>query len=107
MASTTCRSLVAALVLSAAVQAAPFAYVADQGSTNVLMIDTATNTVVATVNVGAATSAVAGNAAGTRVYTSDSGIGTVSVVDTSTNTVVATVPVGNTPYGLAVNPAGT
>jgi len=55
-------------IFATAIQAAPFAYIANSGSNSVSVIDTATNTVVATVGVGSAPIGVAANAAGTRVY---------------------------------------
>ncbi len=59
----TPRSLGLALLLvtvgAVAAEAAPFAYVTNQGSTNVSVIDTASNTVVATVPVGTSPEGVA------------------------------------------------
>jgi YVTN family beta-propeller protein len=100
--------------------AAPFAYIPD-GLHAVSVIDTSTNTVVASVPVGTPasfTTGVAVNPARTRVYVVNDGPAqtdtTVSVIDTSTNKVVAVVPVGTAtppdcvlPIGVAVNPAGT
>ena len=87
--------------------AAPFAYITNAGSGNVSVIDTATNTVVATVGVGTSPYGVAVNLAGTFTYVANQGSNTVSVINTATNTVVANVGVGANPYGVAVNPAGT
>jgi YVTN family beta-propeller protein len=72
-------------------EAAPFAYVTDLGSGgNVWVIDTATNTVVATIPVvvGGYEVAVAPN--GKHVYVTNEA-DAVSVIDTTTNMVVATV----------------
>ena len=71
------------------------------------MIDTSTDTVTATVNVGNNPYGVAINPAGTKVYATNTKSHNVSVIDTSTNTVIATVNVGNNPMGVAVNPDGT
>src|SRR5215470_10104521 len=92
-----------------AAQAAPFAYIADDGASNVAVIDTQTNTIIATITgVGTVPEGVAVNVAGTRVYVTDSVTsGTVAVIDTANNTVLATIPVGAEPFGVAVNPAGT
>ncbi len=90
-----------------AAHAAPFAYISNYGSNNVSVIDTATNTVVATVAVGANPEGVAVNPAGTRAYVTNFVSNNVSVIDTAANTVVATVAVGISPTGVAVNPAGT
>ena len=87
-------------------EAAPFAYVANLVGT-VSVIDTATNTVVATVTVGVGPVAVAVTPDGTHVYVTDARSNTVSVIRTATNTVVATVLVGTEPFGVAVTPDGT
>ena len=76
-------------------------------SNNVSVIDTTTNTVTATVNVGSSSYGVAVNPAGTKVYVTNSNSSNVSVIDTTTNTVTATVNVGIYPFGVAVNPDGT
>ena len=70
------------------------------------VIDTATNTVVATVPVGLfPLGGIAITPDGTRAYVTNSNSNTVSVIDTATNTVVATVPVGVSPDGIAITPA--
>ncbi|MFC5881829.1 beta-propeller fold lactonase family protein, partial [Streptomyces virginiae] len=71
------------------------------------VINTATNTVVATVPVGDAPQGVAVSPDGTRAYVTNYGADTVSVINTATNTVVATVPVGDAPQGVAVSRDGT
>src|SRR3990170_3787634 len=81
-------------------QAGPFAYIPNDGSNTVSVIDTATNTVTATVPVGANPAGVAVHPAGTFVYVANFNDNTVSVIDTATNTVTATVPVGNAPVAL-------
>ena len=84
-------------------------YVANNGngSNSVSVIDTATNTVIATVPVGTWPRGVSVNPAGTRVYVANGGSNNVSVIDTATNTVVATVLVGDWPdaYGQFIGPA--
>ena len=70
------------------------AYVTNSCNGTVSVVDTDTNTIVATIPVGINPLGVAITPDGTRVYVSNSGSGTVSVIDTSTNTVVATIPVG-------------
>ena len=67
------------------------------------MIDTASNTVVATVGVGAGPTAVAITPDGTRVYVTTGDA--VSVIDATSNTVVATVGVSG--LGVAITPDGT
>jgi YVTN family beta-propeller protein len=64
------------------------------------VIDTASNTVVATIPVGQIPQGVAITPDGTRAYVTNGVDNTVSVIDTASNTVVATIPVGNFPFGL-------
>ena len=95
------------LAAASAVQAQPFAYITNQNSNNVSVIDIATNTVVATVAVGTNPEGVAVNPVDARVYVANFNSNNVSVIDTASNTVVDTVVVGTGPLGVAVNPAGT
>jgi len=81
--------------------------VTNEEDKTVSVIDTATNTVTATVNVGKQPYGVAVNPIGTKVYVANIVDSTVSVINTTTNTVIATVNVGDHPYGVAVNPTGT
>ena len=102
--------LVAAqFVLAALVNAAPFAYFVTPGGNpgGLLIADTATNRVAATIAVGANPYAAVVNPAGSRVYVSNFSGNSVSVVDTDTNRVIATVPVTAGPQGLAVSPTGS
>jgi YVTN family beta-propeller protein len=86
--------------------APPFAYFTT-ATGNLVVVDTATNGVTATVGVGTNPYSAVVNPAGTRVYVSNFGANTVSVVDASTDAVIATVAVGAGPQGLAVNPSGS
>ena len=88
----------------ATAQAQTRAYVTNASNT-VSVIDTATNTVVATIPVGPFPEAVAITPDGTRAYVADASSNGVSVIDTTTNTVVAGIPVGRNPYGIAITPA--
>ncbi|MGB9941091.1 PKD domain-containing protein [Methanosarcina sp.] len=93
--------------------AEPFAYITNINSNTVSVIDTATNTVTDTVNVGYGPQGVAVTPDGTKVYVTNPGNGyqypdsTVSVIDTATNTVTKTVSVGVHPIRVAVTPDGT
>jgi YVTN family beta-propeller protein len=106
---TAARLLALAIVGVTAMPAfaAPFAYITNTSSNNVSVIDTSTNTVVATVPVGATPLAVAVNPAGSRAYVANLVGNSVSVIDTTSNTVVATVAGVDFPQGIALNPAGT
>jgi len=94
------------LALSAVAQAEPFAYITNQFSATVSVLDTATNTVVATVATGDSPTGVAVTPNGAVVYVANQTSNTVSVIATATNTVIATVPVGGLPFGVAVTPDG-
>jgi outer membrane autotransporter protein len=76
-------------------------------SNNVSVINTATNSVVATVNVGSSPAGVAVTPNGTSVYIANMADGTISVINTATNAISATITVGTAPGIVAVNPDGT
>ena len=89
-----------------------FVYVANNGNascgcsgggvvaSSVSVIDTASNTEIATVAVGSPTG-IAVTPDGAFVYVTNITNNTVSVMSTATNTLVNTVPVGNFPQGIA------
>jgi YVTN family beta-propeller protein len=80
-------------------------YVANFGGSTVSVIDTATNTVIATITVGSGPGGVAVTPDGSRLYITNSGNETVSVIDTTTNTVIGSpIRVGPIPAGVAVTP---
>jgi YVTN family beta-propeller protein len=86
------------------------AYVPNFYSSNVSVIDTQTNTVTATIPVGANPVGVA--AGRDRIFVTNLGDGTVSVIDAATNTVVATINDSSTSnhyggFGIAVTPDGS
>ena len=87
-------------------QAQTRAYVTNQLDNTVSVIDTATNTVLATIPVGAVPVGVAITPDGTRAYVTNAGDNTVLVIDTATNTVVASIPAAN-PQEVAITPDGT
>ena len=92
-------TVVTLLVWATGVHAAPCAYISNYLSNNVSVIDTATNTVIATIPVGSEAWGVAVKPDGTRVYVTDNN---VSVIDTALKTVIATISVGADPEGVAV-----
>src|SRR5438094_6707276 len=75
-------------------QAQTRAYVTNNGSNTVSVIDTATNTVVEIISPGQYPQGVAITPDGTRAYVTDNVDGAVAVIDTTTNAVVATILVG-------------
>src|SRR5262249_25555345 len=87
--------------------AQPFAYVANPGNNTVSVVNTATNAIVATVNVDAGPEAIAVTPDGTRVYVANFYASDVSVINTAGNAVIATIAVGTGPSGIAITPDGT
>src|SRR5262249_30821174 len=84
------------------------AYITNLVSPNVSVIDTATNTVIATIPVGIGQNGVAVTPDGSKVYVANVNVPFVSVIDTATNTVIATIPVGGlSPFGVAGTPDGS
>ena len=79
-------------------------YAADQTSNTVSVIDTASNTVTATVAVGANPFWLAITPNGRRAYVANGGEDTVSVIHLANNEVIANIPVGrfNGPFGVAI-----
>jgi YVTN family beta-propeller protein len=73
------------------------AYVANDSSDSVSVVDTATNSVLGTIPVGDSPVDVVVNVAGTYAYVSNESSGTVSVISTAANSVVSTINVGTQP----------
>jgi YVTN family beta-propeller protein len=85
-------------------------------ASTVSVIDTASNTVVATIPVGEYPNGVAITPDGAHAYVANNlsptdgsinSAGVVSVIDTARNKVVATIPVGSGPVGVAITPDET
>ena len=100
--STQVTATITATPLSAG-----FAYISSSNSNNVSVINTVTNTIVATIKVGLNPGGVSVSRDGTRVYVTNETDNTVSVIDATNNTVVATIPVGIEPFCVAVSPDGS
>jgi YVTN family beta-propeller protein len=112
---------VLAALLAAVPVAAQFAYIPNTADRTVSVINTANNTVTATISLPETDRipfGVAVNPSGTRVYvtnTCDDEIsilttctigdpGSVSVIDATTNTVIKTISIPMEPSGIAVSP---
>src|SRR3990167_10912738 len=106
-----------ALVLTACINAFSVttqrAYVANQGSDNVTVIDLTNNSVLATISVGTAPQFLASTPNGNTVYVTCSGSANVYVIDnTLTPPALKTganypISVGNTPLEIQVTTDGT
>lgn len=86
--------LIAMVAFSLSANAQSFAYITNNSSKNVSVIDTATNTVVATVPVGNSPAQLAATPQGSFVYVTNYSDDTVSVISTANNAVVSTINVG-------------
>ncbi|MEO8605296.1 MAG: YncE family protein [bacterium] len=94
------------IIGASAAAAAPYAYVADLGGDAVVVIDTATDSVVATLPGGDDPDGVAVSADGTRVYITAFLSNTLLAIDTATNSALTSIAVGDGPVGVAVSPDG-
>jgi YVTN family beta-propeller protein len=94
-------ALTLACLLAPALARAQNAYITNQSSNTVSVIDTVTNTVSATIPVGLTPFGVAVSPDGSKVYVANISSNTVSVIATATNTVSATIPVGLPPHFVA------
>ena len=97
--------LIILLALSvSAIHAQTVAYVTNDGSNTVSVINTSTNTVTTTIPVGSNPAGVVVSPDGTRAYVGTL-FNTISVIDTASNTVVATIG-GAGGGALAISPDG-
>jgi YVTN family beta-propeller protein/YD repeat-containing protein len=86
---------------------AHLAYVTNEGDNSVSVIDTSSNIVVDTINVGDSPVGIAISPDDAFIYVANQFDDSVSVVDTSINSVIATINVGFGPRHLAVSLDGT
>jgi YVTN family beta-propeller protein len=68
----------------------------------VLVLDTKTNTVVASIEAGQRPWGITVGSDGKTVYTANGPSNDVSVIDADTRQVTATLPAGRGPWGIAV-----
>lgn len=79
-------------------------YVGNQASNNVSIIDSATNEVIASVDVGAGPHGIAIIPDGKKFYVANYDSNNVSVIDADTNTRIGIVDYIGNPWGIAVTP---
>ncbi|MDP3743030.1 MAG: beta-propeller fold lactonase family protein [Methylotenera sp.] len=78
-------------------------YISNGGDGNVSVIDTATNTVIATVAVGQRPWNMALTPDGKKLYVANGRSNSVSVIDTTDNKHITDIPVGNLPWGVVIH----
>jgi YVTN family beta-propeller protein len=83
------------------------AYVCNEDSETVSVIDTATNRVLTNIPVARFPSGIAVSPDGTRVYVSNSYSKTVAVIDTATDRVLTNIPTESSSTKVVVSPDGT
>ena len=102
MISTALLSATTAL----AALAAPFAYVSNEGSASVSVIDTATDKVTATFDVGGKPRGIALSPDQKRLYISDQAANAALVIDTSNGALLAKIALGSSPEGIYLSSDG-
>ncbi|MBK6698422.1 MAG: beta-propeller fold lactonase family protein [Saprospiraceae bacterium] len=83
-----------------------FAYIPNLNSDNVSVINTLTNTIIATITVGDGPYGVSVKPDGTSIYVTNFLSNNVSIINASTNSVVTTIAVGINPGGVSISPDG-
>ena len=91
-------TLAAAWAATAA--AAPFAYVPNEGSASISVIDTATDRVTATLKLAQKPRGIAVSLDGSRLFISDQATNALVTIDLGKREVVATTPLGNSPEAI-------
>ena len=96
------RSLLAACaLLPGAAFAAPFAYVPNEKSATVSVIDTATDTVVRTLPGGQRPRGIATD--GRRLYVSEAPADGLAIIDTTAEEPIRRIALGKSPEGISVS----
>ena len=101
-----CRLMASMALAGSAATAAPYAYITNQGSHDVSVIDIATQRVVATVPVGRSPAGVVASSRAGQVFVSNPDSKTISVIDMRTQAVVSTLPAGEGPVGIDASADG-
>ncbi|HEY6390812.1 MAG TPA: malectin domain-containing carbohydrate-binding protein [Bryobacteraceae bacterium] len=97
--------LISTLPLATA-YAQPYAYVSNLSGNSLSVVNTANNTIAATISVAASPSGLAVTPDGGSVYVASRGNNTVSVISTASNSIITSIGVGSTPIQLAISPNG-
>jgi YVTN family beta-propeller protein len=79
-------------------------FVANYGNNTATIINTATETILATINVGNNPMAICVNSDGSKVYVTNFSDSTVSVIDANSYSVLTTINVGANPNAICISP---
>ena len=99
-------ALLSSFLIGNNVSAAPMAFIVNEGSNDVSVVDTATYTVVATIPVGAGPEMIAMHPLSATAYVTCQASNTVSVIDTVFFTETAVIGGFSYPRAVAVSPNG-
>ncbi|MGZ5583371.1 MAG: beta-propeller fold lactonase family protein, partial [Usitatibacter sp.] len=94
----------ALLAVATLAGAAPPAYVSNEGSGTISVVDTATDRVTATLKVGAKPRGIAVSRDGRRLYVSDQTGSALVVRDLERGADAATIPLGKSPEAIYLSP---
>ena len=92
------------IVFSNVLYAQPYAYITNQGENSLSVINTHTNKVVKTINVGNRPAGVVVSNNGKRVYITNPESKDISVIDTEKLLNIKTIKVGTSPLAIAISP---
>ena len=93
-------------VVAPAALAVPNAYVPNEGSGSVSVIDTTSDRVTATIKTGGKPRGIAVGHDAKRLYISDQAANSLVVFDTATNAEIARSRLGDSPEGIYLSPDG-
>jgi len=83
------------------------AYITNNGTNTISVINVTTGTVTTTITVGNNPYGASISTDGSKTYITNLSDNTVSVINNASNTVTVTIPVGTTPISICVNPDGS
>lgn len=87
--------------------AADVAYVTNQESEDVSVVDLESMTVTKTIAIGGKPAGIAVTRDGRRAYVSRPEARAISIIDTRTNAVIGEIATGGGPLGIAIHPSGS
>ncbi|HEX7438348.1 MAG TPA: beta-propeller fold lactonase family protein, partial [Caldimonas sp.] len=99
-------ALAIAWTLPSAAWAAPFAYVPNEGSGTLSVIDTASDQVVAEIPAGQKPRGTVVSNDGKRAYVSDQPNNRLVMIDLAGRTLAGTIALGESPEGVGISPDG-